>query len=76
MSSNPRTDLKGIPLQELETFLSRWGKERYRARQISRWIYQRFVENPDSMTDLSKSFREELSKACRISSPPAERVET
>ncbi|MBM2828616.1 MAG: Dual-specificity methyltransferase RlmN, partial [Actinobacteria bacterium] len=63
MSSNPRTDLKGIPLQELETFLSRWGKERYR-------------ENPDSMTDLSKSFREELSKACRISSPPAERVET
>jgi len=75
MSTDPRTDLKGIPLQELETFLSRWGKERYRARQISRWIYQRFVEEFDSMTDLSNSFREELSKVCRISSPPAERVE-
>jgi 23S rRNA (adenine2503-C2)-methyltransferase len=71
-----RTDLKGVPLQELETFLSRWGKERYRARQVSRWIYQRFAEDFTAMTDLSKILREELSRECRISSPPAERVET
>ncbi len=71
-----RTDLKGMTLAELENFLSRWGKERYRARQVSRWIYQRFAEDFMAMTDLSKSFREELSRECLISSPPAERVET
>ena len=75
MRVDPRTDLKGIPLTELESYLSRWGKERYRARQISRWIYQRHAEDFDLMTDLSKSFREELARECRISSPSAERVE-
>jgi 23S rRNA (adenine2503-C2)-methyltransferase len=70
-----RTDLKGMPLAELEAFLSRWGKERYRARQISRWIYRRFAEDFSSMTDLSMDFRGELSRECRVSSPPAERVE-
>jgi len=70
-----RTDLKGMSLPELETFLSRWGKERYRARQISRWIYQQFAEDFSAMTDLSKDFRGELTRGCRVSSPPAERVE-
>lgn len=69
------TDLKGIPLPELEAFFSSWGKERYRARQLSRWIYRRHVEEFSSMTDLSREFREELCRSCRISSPPAERVE-
>ena len=62
-------------MAELEAFLSRWGKERYRARQISRWIYRRFAEDFSSMTDLSKDFRGELSRECRISSPPVEKVE-
>lgn len=70
-----RTDLKGMPLAELEAFLSRWGKERYRARQVSRWIYQRFVEDFGAMTDLPRAFREELAAKCRISSPPAETIE-
>jgi 23S rRNA (adenine2503-C2)-methyltransferase len=70
-----RTDLKGMPLAELEEFFSRWGKERYRARQVSRWMYRRFAEDFSAMTDLSKDFREELSMDCRISAPPAERLE-
>ncbi|GAB4238989.1 MAG: 23S rRNA (adenine(2503)-C(2))-methyltransferase RlmN [Deltaproteobacteria bacterium] len=70
-----RTDLKGMPLPELEAFLSRWGKERYRARQLFRWIYQRFAEDFAGMTDLSKELRRILGESCRISSPPAERVE-
>lgn len=64
-----------MPLAELEAFFSRWGKERYRARQISRWINQRFAEDFSAMTDLSKGLREELSRECRISAPPVERLE-
>ncbi|MBI5574995.1 MAG: 23S rRNA (adenine(2503)-C(2))-methyltransferase RlmN [Deltaproteobacteria bacterium] len=73
---DPRTDLKGLTLPELESLLSRWGKERYRARQISRWIYQRFAEDFAPMSDLSMKFREQLAGECRISSPPAEMVES
>jgi 23S rRNA (adenine2503-C2)-methyltransferase len=64
-----------MSLPELKAFLSRWGKERYRARQVSRWIYRRLEEDFSSMTDLSKEFRGELSRECRISSPFAEKVE-
>jgi len=71
-----RTDLKGMTLPELEEFLSRWGKERYRARQLFRWIYQKHAGDFASMTDLSKELRGILSESCRISGFPAERVET
>ncbi|GAB4372513.1 MAG: 23S rRNA (adenine(2503)-C(2))-methyltransferase RlmN [Deltaproteobacteria bacterium] len=70
-----RTDLKGMPLAELETFFAAGGKERYRARQISRWIYRRGVEEFSAMTDLSRLFREELARSCRISAPRVEREE-
>jgi 23S rRNA (adenine2503-C2)-methyltransferase len=62
-------------LAELEEFFSRWGKERYRARQVSGWMYRRSAEDFSAMTDLSKDFREQLSRDCRISAPPAERLE-
>jgi len=70
-----RTDLKGMTLPELEEFLSRWGKERYRARQLFRWIYQSQAGDFAAMTDLSKELRGILASSCRISGFPAERVE-
>src|SRR3990172_1691149 len=70
-----RTDLKGMSLGELEAFFRTRGKERYRARQVSRWIYQKVAEEFSAMTDLSRGFREELMATCRISSPAAEIME-
>jgi len=70
-----RVDLKGLPAGDLERLFSAWGKERYRARQVMRWIYRRGVEDFFAMTDLSRTFREELSRRCRIASPPAVRVD-
>ena len=71
-----RTDLKGMTLPELEDFFAGWGKERFRARQIFRWIYRKHVDDFGAMTDLSREFRALLSSSCRISAPPAERTET
>ena len=51
-SADSRADLKGMPLAELETFFARWGKERYRARQVSRWVYRKLVDDFAGMTDL------------------------
>jgi 23S rRNA (adenine2503-C2)-methyltransferase len=74
-SQEPHTDLKGMTLPDMEVFFSRWGKQRYRARQISRWIYGRFACDFAAMTDLSKEFREDLGRECRISETRVERVE-
>ena len=71
-----RMDLKGMTLPELEEFLARWGKERYRARQLFRWIYRKHAEDFTAMTDLSKELRGILAGSCRVSGFPAERVET
>jgi 23S rRNA (adenine2503-C2)-methyltransferase len=70
-----RTDLKGMPLPELTGFFRSRGKERYRARQVSRWLYRKFAEEFSMMTDLSRDFRDEMETMCRISSPPAEKEE-
>src|SRR5659263_328427 len=74
-SEGERTDLKGMTLPEVEEFLARWGKERYRARQLFRWIYQKHADDFAEMTDLSKELRGILAASCRVSGFPAERVE-
>jgi len=73
--ADSRTDLKGLTLAELEAAFAPWGKERYRARQVYRWLYRKFVDDFDGMTDLSREFRRLLSSACRVSAPPVERIE-
>lgn len=62
-------DLLGMTLEEIEEFIQGLGKERYRARQLFRWIYKKGVYNFGVMTDLSKSFREELARMARIWAP-------
>ena len=64
-SPDKRVDLVGMTHPELERFLTNLGKERYRATQVMKWIHQGLTESFESMTNLSKSFREELSvRAC------------
>lgn len=49
-----------LTLPELQEYLSGQGKERFRAEQLYRWVYQKGVTNPDNMTNLAKDFREEI----------------
>ncbi len=65
-----------MTLPELELFMSDFGKERYRAVQIMKWIHQGLSYSFDGMTNLSKTLREELSVRTRISSPTVEKVRT
>ncbi len=68
-------ELKGMPIGELESFFSAEGKERFRARQMSRWLYQRFADDFSGMTDLSKPFRDQLSAGCTLTAPACELVD-
>jgi 23S rRNA (adenine2503-C2)-methyltransferase len=69
-----KTDIKNFSIEELELFLHGFGKERYRAKQIFKWIYQKNVTDFDLMTNLSKDFRSDLAARAYVSSlrPEAE----
>ncbi|HPX61365.1 MAG TPA: 23S rRNA (adenine(2503)-C(2))-methyltransferase RlmN [Deltaproteobacteria bacterium] len=69
------TDLKNLTLSALERFLQGQGKERFRATQIFKWIFQKDAHSFDEMTNLSKSLRAELSDTAFISNLEIEAVE-
>lgn len=70
-----QTDLKNMTLPDLELFLQGRGKERFRAIQIFKWIYQNDATTFEEMTNISKDLRRELAETARISTIEPEAVE-
>jgi len=62
-------DILSMTQEELQEFLIRLGKKRFRAVQIMKWMHQRLADSFQSMTDLSKALRAELAERARISRP-------
>lgn len=50
----------GMTMLELEKFIRHHGKEKYRAQQLYKWVYEKKITDFDQMTNLSKDFRAEL----------------
>jgi 23S rRNA (adenine2503-C2)-methyltransferase len=69
----PRIDLLGLPLAELEAALAPLAVERFRARQIYQAIHQRGARDFAAMTELGKGLRGELERRFTIELP---RVDT
>lgn len=72
---NVKTDLKNMALPDLEEFLRGKGKERFRATQIFKWIYQKDAGSFEEMTNLSKVLRTELEEIACISNLEPDAVE-
>ena len=70
-----KTDLKNFTLPALEQFLKGQGKERFRALQIFKWIYQQDAHTFEEMTNISKVLRAELAATAFISNMEPEAVE-
>lgn len=70
-----KTDLKNLTPAELESFFRQLGKERFRARQVMKWMYQVGSRDLDEMTNLSKDFRKELAKIARVGALTIEEVQ-
>jgi 23S rRNA (adenine2503-C2)-methyltransferase len=70
-----KTDLKNLTLPALEQFLQGQGKERFRATQVFKWIYQKDAGSFDEMTNISKNLRKELDETAFISNLEPEAVE-
>lgn len=71
---HPLIDLKKLTLEELEQCVQAWGQPRYRARQLTKWLYKG-VRTFDEMTDISRALRQELAAKARISRLTLDRKE-
>lgn len=56
--------------EELQEDLKALGEPAFRAKQIWKWVYQRNAASFESMTDLSKSLREQLPQRYSLALPP------
>ena len=67
--ANALPNLLDFTLEEMEKFISSAGKEKFRARQIMKWLHQSGSLSFDDMTTLSRNFREKLAAIARIQRP-------
>lgn len=49
-----------LSLPEIESYLVGMGKQKFRAQQVFKWVYEKRVTDYDQMTNISQSFRDEL----------------
>ncbi len=55
-------NLYGQEISKLESLLMERGQKKYRATQLFTWIYEKKAKTFDEMSDVSKSFRDELNR--------------
>jgi 23S rRNA (adenine2503-C2)-methyltransferase len=63
------TPLSGLAPDALAAFFADMGEKPFRARQVSRWIHQRFVADVAAMTDLARPLREKLAGMAAVAVP-------
>jgi len=64
-----RTNLLGLERPELEAFVTALGNKPFRARQLMSWLYKRAEGSFESMTDLARDFRTQLSSVAEVRTP-------
>jgi len=69
-------NLLGLNRNEFEALCADMGEKPFRARQMMRWMHQSGVADFDLMTDVSRSFREQMSACATIAAPPVLRDTT
>jgi len=69
-------NLKDLTRSELVAMLAGMGKERFRADQIIAWLYRHRVDNIAEMTNLSRSFRQQLADVATVQSLTCRATET
>ncbi len=74
-AENPLPNLLDFTLEEMEVLISSLGKEKFRARQIMKWLHQKGSVSFAEMTTLSRDFRDKLAEISRIQRPQIIKVQ-
>jgi len=61
-------NIKGLTLQELESFVLSIGEKKFRGKQLFDWLYNKEVSSFNEMSSLAKKLREKLSVLSVINS--------
>ena len=61
-----KTEIFGLPVEQLQTLLADLGMQRYRAAQVYDWLYRKGVFDFAQMTNISKAEREKLAAAFSV----------
>ncbi len=59
-------DLKSLTREELEARMVEWGQPRFRATQVTEWVYQHDATEYEAMTNLPKRLRARLANECDL----------
>lgn len=62
-------NLYGLTLKKLEELMLSYNQNKFRAKQLFTWIYEKKVTDFDLMSDISKSFREVLKRDFCLEKP-------
>jgi len=71
-----KTNIRDMSLPEIEALIARLGKEKYRARQIMKCLYQNGAASFAEMTTLSREFRTRMEELVVIAEPVLDRILT
>jgi len=71
-----KVNLKDLSLAEIEQFIVNLGKEKYRAKQIMKWMYHQGATSFDEMTTLARDFRLKIAELACIGQPTITKVQT
>jgi len=74
MTAKP--NIRDLSLAEIENLIVGLGKEKYRARQIMKWLYSNGAASFSEMTTLSREFRTRLDGLAGIAEPSIDRIQT
>jgi 23S rRNA (adenine2503-C2)-methyltransferase len=69
-----RLDLKEFSLADMEQLMAAWGQPAFRGRQVLKWLYKG-VDDFQDMTDVARTFREELARRAIIGRLAVEEVQ-
>lgn len=68
-STGEKANFFGLTLTDLENLLQGLGKEKFRAQQVYKWVYEKKTFDFHQMSNLAKNFREELPQYLELSLP-------
>ena len=60
MLKTGKSNIRGLSLQELESYFTNLGEKKFRAKQVYEWLWQKQAHSFDAMTNLSKDLRAKL----------------
>ncbi|MDB2618887.1 23S rRNA (adenine(2503)-C(2))-methyltransferase RlmN [Litoricolaceae bacterium] len=68
-TSVEKVNLLGLTLPKMEAFCLSIGEKKFRGAQLVKWVHQQGVTDFDQMTNLSKSFRDQLKSIAEVRPP-------